>query len=100
IEIFRAAGSVSATAMGLGGMASLMIAVGRVEDRVRVAGAADAMEESAGGRAPSALRRYDDARDQARTLLDEAALAAAWDEGPRRSLDGAWGLGGGATGRA
>jgi predicted ATPase/class 3 adenylate cyclase len=92
IEIFRAAGSVSATAMGLGGMASLMIAEGRVEDGVRVAGAADAMEESAGGRAPSALRGYDDARDQARALLDGAALAAAWDAGRAMSFDEAMAL--------
>jgi tetratricopeptide (TPR) repeat protein len=87
IEIFREAGSLSGTAMALGGMAALMITEGDVENGVRVAGAADAMEESVGGRAPTALRGYEDARDMARPIIGEEATIRAWDEGRGMSFD-------------
>jgi predicted ATPase len=87
LEIFRQAGNASGMAMALGGLAALMIEEGNLEDGVRVAGAADAVEESVGGRAPTALRGYEDARDVARPLLGEEATQRAWEEGRRMSFD-------------
>jgi tetratricopeptide (TPR) repeat protein len=92
IAIFRGAGSVAGTAMALGGMAALMIAQGDVEDGVRVGGAADAMEEAVGGRAPTALRGYEDARDLARPLIGDEATMRAWHAGRALSFDEAMAL--------
>ena len=87
LHIFMDAGTLSGIAFSLGGLAALAIAEGDVEKGVRLGGAAEAIEEAIGGRAPVVLRGYPDARDIARPLIGEEATGRAWDEGQALSVD-------------
>jgi tetratricopeptide (TPR) repeat protein len=60
---------------------------GRHLRALRLAGASEAMKESAGGQAPPPLVDLPDPRDAAREVLGDTAVAAAWEEGRAMVLD-------------
>jgi hypothetical protein len=60
---------------------------GRHLRALRLAGASEAIKAAAGGQAPPPLIDLPDLREAAREALDEAAVAAAWEEGRAMPLD-------------
>jgi tetratricopeptide (TPR) repeat protein len=54
---------------------------------LRLGGASEAIKDVAGGQAPPPLIDLPDPRDAARRVLDEAAVAAAWEEGRAMPLE-------------
>jgi predicted ATPase/class 3 adenylate cyclase len=67
---------------GLEELAAVLLAQGYVQNAVRLWGAVAALRESAGSpQPPSGRERYAHQMAQARSALDEAVFAAAWEEG-------------------
>jgi predicted ATPase/class 3 adenylate cyclase len=73
-------------AIALDALAALEISLGHPVRALRLAGAAEALKESAGGQVPPEFA-YPDPRRAARTALPEERIASAWDEGRAMSLD-------------
>ncbi|HJV04306.1 MAG TPA: hypothetical protein VJ868_03505, partial [Actinomycetota bacterium] len=54
---------------------------------LRLGGASEAMKEASGAQAPPQFLDLPDLRDEARRVLPDAAVIAAWDEGRAMSID-------------
>jgi predicted ATPase/class 3 adenylate cyclase len=89
LAIFREAGDLSGVSMVLGATGALRVLHGQTETGLRIAAAGHALEENIGGRAPVALRAWEDARELAAGVLEPTAIARAWSEGEALSLDAA-----------
>jgi hypothetical protein len=72
----------------LDAIAGTLVAMGQVEQAVRLFGAADALREAIGLLRPPAFRGiYQRVTELARRTLGEAAYAAAWAAGQALPLD-------------
>jgi tetratricopeptide (TPR) repeat protein len=80
-------GNRTGMAIVLDNLAGKAGAEGRHLRALRLAGASEAIKESAGGHAPPPLIDLPDPREAAREALGEAAVAAAWEEGRAMTLD-------------
>ena len=89
LSMCREAGNLAGVAFSLGAMGALRVVEGHIEDGLRLSGAAQGLEEQIGGRAPEALRAYEDARRLADGKLKPDAIARAWAEGRSLSIDDA-----------
>ncbi|MGI8424378.1 MAG: hypothetical protein ACR2NO_09775, partial [Chloroflexota bacterium] len=87
VDIFRAAADLPLLATALGGAAAHLVATGRTQTGLRLGGGAEALEEEVGGRAPVALRPFEDPRRLAEAQLDQGSSARRWKEGRALSLD-------------
>jgi predicted ATPase/class 3 adenylate cyclase len=74
-------------ALSLDLLANQEIARGRPAGAMRLAGASETIKESVGGEAPPELLDVGVPREQARQLLGEEEVQAAWDEGRAMSLE-------------
>jgi hypothetical protein len=73
-------------AIALDALAALEIRLGRPVRGLRLAGAAEALKESAGGQVPPEFA-YPDPRPAAGAVLSAERIASAWDEGRIMSLE-------------
>jgi tetratricopeptide (TPR) repeat protein len=74
-------------ALSLDLLANQETARGRPAGAMRLAGASETIKESVGGEAPPELLDIGAPREQARKLLGEEEVQAAWDEGRAMSLE-------------
>jgi tetratricopeptide (TPR) repeat protein len=77
----------TAVAITLEYIAELESRLGHPERALRLAGAAEALKESAGGQVPPEFVALSDPRGAARPALSEEDIAAAWEEGRAMSLE-------------
>jgi tetratricopeptide (TPR) repeat protein len=87
IDLFEEIGDLSGLAFSLDDLAELFFEQKDRERALRLAGAADAMRESLGAAAPRTLVRSFDTLGQALRVMDEAAVAKAWEEGRAMSME-------------
>ncbi len=80
-------GNRTGMAIVLDNLAAKASTEGRHVRALRLAGASEAIKESAGGHAPPPLIDLPDPRDAAREALSDAAVRAAWEEGRAMTLD-------------
>jgi predicted ATPase/class 3 adenylate cyclase len=73
-------------AIALDALAALEISLGHPVRALRLAGAAEALKESAGGQVPPEFA-YPDPRHAVRASLREERIASAWDEGRAMGLE-------------
>jgi predicted ATPase/class 3 adenylate cyclase len=74
-------GDRTGMALSLDNLADIETRRGNHVRAMRLAGASEAIKESAGGEAPPELLNLADPRDRARQLLSDEEIAAAWEEG-------------------
>jgi predicted ATPase/DNA-binding SARP family transcriptional activator len=84
LTVLRELGDLSGVAGGLRVAAALRVRQGQAAEGVRIAGAAFALEEEVGGRVPTGLSPYEDARELAAGVLEPDEMLRAWEAG--RSL--------------
>jgi Tetratricopeptide repeat len=87
LERFIEVGNPTGTAMALEEMAIVESMEGRHERALRLAGAAEAMKEEAGGGAPAELMRSSESLEESRRSLDRDAAERAWAEGREMGAD-------------
>jgi predicted ATPase/class 3 adenylate cyclase len=87
LERFIEVGNPTGTAMALEEMAIVESMEGRHERALRLAGAAEAMKEEAGGGAPAELMRSSESLEDSRRSLDREAAERAWAEGRDMGAD-------------
>jgi hypothetical protein len=83
----RAYGNPTGITLSLDHLANEEIARGNPIKAMTLAGASEAIKESVGGEAPPELVDLPDLRDEARRVIREEEVRAAWDEGRDMSLD-------------
>jgi predicted ATPase/class 3 adenylate cyclase len=86
LEVHAEVGNRTGIAIALDNLAAQEMARGRPERAVRMAGASDAIKESAGGAAPTQFVDLPDPRDAARDVIGEQATHAAWEDGRAMSM--------------
>ena len=86
LEVHAEVGNRTGIAIALDNLAAQEMARGRPERAVRMAGASDAIKESAGGAAPAQFVDLPDPREAARGIIGEQATHAAWENGRAMSL--------------
>ena len=86
LEGLAPVGYRTGVAIALDALAALEIRLGHPVRALRLAGAAEALKEAAGGQVPPEFA-YPDPRPAARTALPEERIASAWAEGRAMSLD-------------
>jgi tetratricopeptide (TPR) repeat protein len=87
LAIDEAFGERTGLALSLDNLADLEISEGNAVRAMRLAGASEAIKEGVGGQAPPDLITLPDPTDQARSLLSEEEIGAAWKEGRAMSLE-------------
>jgi non-specific serine/threonine protein kinase len=87
LEALAPIGYRTAVAITLDSLAALENRLGYPVRALRLAGAAEALKESAGGQVPPEFADLPDPRHAVRPLLGEERIAAAWEEGRAMSLD-------------
>ena len=87
IDLFAEIGDLSGLAFSLDDLAEVYFEQGDRERALRLAGAADAMRETLGAAAPRALVRSFDTLAEARTVMDEATVSRAWEEGRAMTME-------------
>jgi predicted ATPase len=87
LDLHAAAGDMSGVAFVLDAMSGLAAEEGQPRRAVRLAGAADAMREALGARAPSSIVGEWDVRAAVHDQLRDEEVGAAWDEGRRMDLE-------------
>jgi tetratricopeptide (TPR) repeat protein len=80
-------GDRTGVALSFDNLADEDISRGQPERAMRLAGASEAIKEVVGGQAPPELIHLPDPRARARSLLSEAAIQAAWNEGRAMTLE-------------
>ena len=80
-------GNPTGITLSLDHLANEEIARGNPIKAMRLAGASEAIKESVGGEAPPELIDLPDLREEARRVIREEEVRAAWDEGRGMSLD-------------
>jgi hypothetical protein len=86
LEGLAPVGYRTGVAIALDALAALEHRLGQPVRALRLAGAAEALKESAGGQVPPEFA-YPDPRLAARTALSEERIASAWAEGRAMNLD-------------
>jgi len=80
-------GNRTGITIALDNLAAQEIARGNLKRAVRLAGASQAIKESAGGQAPPSLIDHPDPRGLVRGSLDEELIARTWEEGRAMTLE-------------
>ena len=88
LEGLASIGYRTGVAIALDALAALEMRVGHPVRALRLAGAAEALKEAAGGQVPPEFA-YPDPRRNAPTSLPEARITSAWNDGRAMSLEAA-----------